>query len=365
MGSGIRNRGGVVTLKGVIERRKAGGGVLRYLRVRQAIVAKLPDDIPMDSPAFLAAYAAAREAHTPVKNDPGTLAHLIEVALRSDRVKGWSPSHRRAIRRDLDAIRAAYGKLPARGAQDRHIQADVDKAPNPRARMKAWRFLTDHGCRTGILTRDPAKGLTVERKATDGYPPWTEAEIAAFRARWPIGSVARAAMELLFWTGCRVSDAVLIGPQHVGRDGVLAFRQTKTKGFAFVPWTCAVPPFADAADRDQMHQALGALPGGHMTFLATAQGNTRSVAALSHLIRASAHEAGIERSAHGLRKARLTALAEGGATTHQIGAWGGHESLKEVEHYTRSASRRAAVMGTEQARNDGNASAPQWKNAKK
>lgn len=357
MGRGIRDRTGIVTLVGIIERPKAGGGVLRYLRRRGKPLVKLPDDIPMDSPDFLAAYAAAR-ADDPVRGEPGTLAHLVEVALRSDRVKGWSASHRSAMRRELDAIRAAYGKLPARGAQDRHMQADVDKAPNPRARMKAWRFLSDHGVRTGILTRDPAKALRVERRQTEGYPPWTEAEIARFRARWPIGSVARAAMELLFWTGCRVSDAVLIGPQHVGRDGVLAFRQTKTKGFAFVPWTCAVPPFADAADRDQMHAALAALPGQHLTFLATSQGNTRSDAALSHMIREAARAAEVERSAHGLRKSRLTTLAEGGATTHQIGAWGGHESLKEVEHYTRSASRRAAVMGTEHDQNVANAALP-------
>lgn len=42
----------------------------------------------------------------------------------------------------------------------------------------------------------------------------------------------------------------------------------------------------------------------------------------------------------------IAALAEAGASAHQIAAWTGHESLSEVEDYTRTAARRAAVMGT-------------------
>jgi integrase len=53
----------------------------------------------------------------------------------------------------------------------------------------------------------------------------------------------------------------------------------------------------------------------------------------------------VQKSAHGLRKALAIALADAGATTHQISAWTGHESLKEIEHYTRQSNRRRAVMG--------------------
>jgi integrase/recombinase XerD len=349
MGRGIRNRDGVVTLVGVIERSKAGGGALRYLRRKGKPLVKLPDDVPIDSPAFLAAYAAAR-ADDPVRPDasePGSIAHLVVTALRSDKVKGWSPVYRGKMRNHMDAIRASHGKLPARGAQERHIQADVDAAADSLARLKAWRFLTAHGRRIGILARDPTKDVDVERRQTDGFPPWARDEIASFRDRWPCGTVARAAMELLFWTGARISDVVLIGPGHVGRDGVLAFRQGKTGGWAYVPWTCALPPFADPVDLAHLRAALDAMPGGHMTFLATGRGQTRSHKALGHLIHDAARAAQVERSAHGLRKSRLTSLAERGATTQQIMSWGGHASMSEVEHYTRSAARRAAVIGTE------------------
>jgi integrase/recombinase XerD len=45
-------------------------------------------------------------------------------------------------------------------------------------------------------------------------------------------------------------------------------------------------------------------------------------------------------SAHGLRKACATALAEAGATAHEIAAVTGHQSLEEIERYTRAAERK-------------------------
>jgi integrase len=42
-------------------------------------------------------------------------------------------------------------------------------------------------------------------------------------------------------------------------------------------------------------------------------------------------------SAHGLRKAAARRLAEEGCSAHEIAAWTGHLTLKEVERYTRAA----------------------------
>jgi integrase/recombinase XerD len=53
-------------------------------------------------------------------------------------------------------------------------------------------------------------------------------------------------------------------------------------------------------------------------------------------------------SAHGLRKATLTQIAEGGGTPHELMAVGGHRSLEEVERYTRKANKRKlATSGME------------------
>lgn len=355
-------REGTVTLKYLLTVRKPGGKVFRYLRAPgQTKLIRLPD-FPMDDPAFLYAYAEAlASAGKPrVRAKTGTIAAMIESFLRSDQFARLSPSYRHKIRRECDEIAAQADDAQARHLRQDHIRDDLGPiAPHKsRDRLKAWRLICTYGVDTGLIRSDPSEGI--KRKAvpkSDGHPPWTDAEIDAYRARWPIGTVPRAAMELLHWSGARISDAVLIGPGMVGRDGVLAFRQAKTGDLAYVPWTCAVPPFASQAERQVMHDAIASLTG-HMTFLATAQGRSRSSKALGTLIIESAREAKVRKSAHGLRKTRAVKLAEGGATAHQISAWTGHQTLDEVEHYTRAQNRRAAVIGMEQERNSENPAVP-------
>jgi integrase len=50
-------------------------------------------------------------------------------------------------------------------------------------------------------------------------------------------------------------------------------------------------------------------------------------------------------SAHGVRKATSTALAEAGATPHEIMAITGHQTLEEVERYTKAASHNNPCPG--------------------
>lgn len=240
-------------------------------------------------------------------------------------------------------------------------EAAVARAVNG-VRKRTWRFLCSYGIRTGLLERNEAADVGMPRTGkTEGHPAWTVGEIEKFRARWPMGSATHAAFELLRFSGSRISDAVRLGPGMIAKDGVLSYRQIKTGGMAHVPWTCPLADFAVhlAHDRALMHDALKAL-AGQMTFL-DAKGKARSEKALGTMIREAALDAGFQKSAHGLRKSLATELAEGGATAHQIAAWTGHETLKEVDHYTKSADRRRAVRGTDRNENDGKQPGQGWK----
>ena len=344
-----------VTLRHVQTVRK-GERIYRYLRIPGQPRLRLPD-LPPDDPAFLRAYAdAMKAAPALLRAKVGTIQAVIEAYLRSDKHKLHSPGYRLIVQRHLDAIRAQAEDARMRDLLAEHIQADLRPLTpvQARDRMKAWRLLCAHALDLSIIAADPSEG--VRRPAPvrhQGHPAWTSDHIATFRAAWPIGSPQRALMELLHWTGARISDAVRIGPQHVGRDGVLSFVQAKTGEAAYVPWTCPLPAHAQAmaADRQMMHKALAGLPGAHLTFLATAQGRTRSHKAAGHLIAKAAEAAGFDRSAHGLRKSRAVALAEAGANPLQIAAWTGHRSLNEVAHYAEEADRRRHVLGTEQDQN--------------
>lgn len=361
-------RTGTVTLtniKTVLDRK---GRARHYLQVKGQKLIPLPD-APMDSPDFLAAWSAAMKRAKGVDPRPvtGSIALMCAAFLRSPAFRQHSTSYQGVLRRHVNAIREKLGKALARDLQPKHVTATMaDLTPSvARARLKAWRAMALHGLEIGVLTSDPTDG--VKRPAAtkgDGHPAWTREDVEAFRARWPIGMVQRAIFELLFYTGCRISDAVQIGPGMVNRDGVLAYRQQKTKVMAYVPWTCALPEYVDANDRDLMLAALAPLTG-HMTFLATRQGRPRSGKSIGNDLAAAARKAGVLKSAHGLRKARATVNAEGGATAHQIGAWTGHESLSEVEHYTRAVDRMRAVIGTERDGNVGIHSVPVGKHAEK
>lgn len=346
-----------MTLKGLMTVTR-GGKTYRYLRLKGKPLVALPD-LPIDSPEFLAAYAEARKASGDrIRAPSGTIRAMIEAYLHSDRFHGLGPSYRHVIRREADEIADQAEDARAADLRQAHIRADL-AALDPhkaRARLKAWRQICTWAAERQIIPTDPSAGIKrPDIPKSDGHPPWTEAEIARFRARWPIGTTARAAMELLHWTGARISDAVRIGPGMVDRDGVLTFRQEKTGDAAHVPWTCALPDHAAhlEPDRQMMQDALKRL-AGHMTFLATDQGRPRSHKSLGTLIITAAREAKVQKSAHGLRKTRAVALAEGGASELQIAAWTGHRSLSEVQHYTKAMARKLAVMGTKQNRNSAN-----------
>ena len=343
-------REGTVSLTNLMTVRKPSGKVHRYYRVKGQPLIPLPD-LPLDHPDFLAAYAKAKGSK-PVRrvmSPPGTIEAACELAMRSERYLAFGWSYQAIIARHLRAIMAQSEGSLLRDLLPEHIEDDLTPlaANVAGARLKAWRFMCQEAKRHRLRRDDPSAGVKAPRAKTLGHPAWEADEIERFRARWPIGTAPRAAMELLHWTGARISDAVNLGPGMVGKDGVLAYRQAKTASLAYVPWSCTVPPHASAVDRDLAREAV--LPfAGQMTFLATTHGRTRSVKALGTMVRDAARDAGVKKSAHGLRKSRARALAEGGATAHQIAAWTGHLTLAEVQHYTEQADRRRAVMGMDQ-----------------
>jgi integrase len=91
-------------------------------------------------------------------------------------------------------------------------------------------------------------------------------------------------------------------------------------------------------------EAIHAMPskGRQLTFLVTASGKPFSPAGFTNWFRDTCNEAGLHGfSAHGLRKASLTRFAEAGCSAHEIAAFGGHKTLSEIAHYTRSVKQAA------------------------
>ena len=351
----IRHRG--VTLKYVKTVTKPNGKRFVYYNQPSRPRIRLPD-LPHNHPEFLAAYVAAQQAAETapkrIRARTGSLAAAIEAYIASDAFLALRSTTRAGRRPILDTISENYGDATVGDLQSRHIQADIDRHSGHVAnnRLKVWRGLCRWAAEAGLIADNVA--LPVRRKPvprSDGHIPWSEDEIAQYRAHWPIGAMERLAFEIIYWTGVRAGDAVRLSAGMVDDEGWITFRQSKTGGEVSIPWNRELPEWADriAADMDILKQALDARTEKHLTFITTVYGTPRSVKSFSQWFSGAASSADLpaERSAHGLRKSRAIALAELGATVHQIAAWTGHESLSEVDRYSRKADRKRLLSRTE------------------
>lgn len=335
---------GKVSLPRVHRVRKAGR-VHKYHRVTRA---PLPAGIPEDHPDFVAAWSAEEaKGYVPrSRSATGTVAAGCEAFMASRAFRDLSDGYRPVIRRHVEAIRTIGEKAKLSDLRNRHVTADLDPlSPSvARSRLKAWRKLGEFWVARGMVQTDPS--VTVRARAlpkSDGFKEWTHDDLEKYRAHWPIGTPQRLAVELLQWTGARISDAVRLGPGMV-RGGILSFSQEKTGGEVFVPWTAR----AAGMERDRADLLALTSDARHMVYLVTIHGKARSRKAFGQWFSDSARAAGLTGlTAHGLRKYRMNRLAEHGASVLQMQAWVGHTTLSEIEHYTRRASRRTAFQGAE------------------
>lgn len=336
-----------------VHRVRKSGKVFKYHKITRA---PLPNDVPEDHPDFIVAWTA-EEAQKPkpkVRSPQGSIGYGVARYLRSDGYNDLSKEYAAKISRNVREIGQSYGAAMMIDLRTPHIQSDINKFKgNPRAdREKAWRSLCDFWLQEAWTTGNPSNGMVrAPRVRTRGHIPWSPAEITLFREKYPIGGVERLCMELLYWTAARTVDAVNLGPRKIQHDGLLVFTQSKTEAEAFVPWKCALKPWALVLEPDRQ-MLMECLPNGVFTFLETARGKPRSKKGLSNVISEAARKIGLEkRSAHGLRKSRLISLAEAGADVHAIMSWGGHKTLSEAQKYIEEANRRKVLIGTEQDQN--------------
>lgn len=293
--------------------------------------AKLPG-VP-GSAEFMGAYAEAvhgkREGGAGAeRTKPRSIADLIVVYYASAEYEAKRDSTKSAYRGILDRFRDAHGDKLVRTVEPKHLTSIFDSmAKTPAAAStlrKRLRRLFRLAVRLGWRDSNPVAETDAPKLRSAGFTPWSEADIAAYRKRWPTGSRERLALELLLCTGQRRSDIVGMGRQHV-RAGRIHVKQIKTGTLVAIKLHPSLKAEIDAAP-----------PG--MTFVMTKFGRPFTAAGFTAWFRERAEMAGlVGRTPHGLRKAAGRRLAEAGCSAKQIAAVLGHKSLAEVERYTRDA----------------------------
>ncbi|MFD1701585.1 tyrosine-type recombinase/integrase [Methylopila henanensis] len=164
-----------------------------------------------------------------------------------------------------------------------------------------------------------------------GYRTWTEADITAFRKKWPVGAPVRLAFEILLYTGLRRADAVRLGWCHIVDDDiVITTSQSRHSTELHIPIHA------------ELRAVLKGIPRDAETFVTTIAGEARTAKGFTSWICQAAHDAGLpsNSSPHGLRKAICRRLADADCDALTIMSITGHKNLAEVMPYIEARDRR-------------------------
>jgi integrase len=329
------------------------GKVRYYFRRRGCRPVPLPG-LPGSS-EFMAAYQAAL-AENPApppstKHVPrGSLAEVVTRYFGSVNFMNLSPSSQQLYRWALRPIVEAHGhrlvhELPKSAARNIVEAIGASRPGMANLTRAALSSVMAYAIATGVRPDNPFSGLARYRLGT--HHTWTDAEIAQFERRWPIGTRERLAFALLLYTGQRGGDVVKITRGDIA-DGRIRISQDKTRKGTTNELMIPIHP--------ALARALKAGPVVGMSHVIT-DARGRPLRGLTRLIARAAKAAGLPPHcvAHGLRKAALRRLAEHGSTTKEIAAMSGHRSLKEIERYTdRADQARLAQAAVERLPDDEN-----------
>ena len=285
---------------------------------------------------FDAEYRAAL-AGTPIRKSAQSCNSLAWLLTRYRETTAWSElsSATRRARENIFAhvIETAGNEPYARITQATILAGKDRRAATPhqaRNFLDTMRGLFRWAHNAKLIKVDPTAGIgNPKLKTGDGFIAWTEEHVAAYEARWPIGTRQRVWLDVLAYTGLRRGDVVRLGRQHV-RDGVATLK-TEKSGFT-IEVSLPILPVLQAT--------LDAGPCGDLAFICGERGEPLTKETFGNMFKAACKDAGVPGSAHGVRKIAATRAANAGATEAELMAIFGWTDAKMAAHYTRTADRK-------------------------
>jgi integrase len=313
------------------------GNVRRYFRKRGCKPVALPGT--PGSAEFMDAYRAALGEPSPrvARQGPGTVGALICDYVQSPAFANLKPSSQALYRMVLDRFGAMHGHRMVHDMPRDKVAAYVHAIGSDRPAManltrSVLRKLLAHAVRIGFRNDNPVS--EIDRYKSGTRHTWTEAELEAFERKWPLGTRERLVYALLLYTGQRGGDVVKMRRADVS-GGTIAVVQEKTGTELSIPI------------HHELAAAMRAGPSNGLNLVGDANGRPINRATLTSIMKRAAAVAGLpaECLPHGLRKAQMRRLAEGGASAKQIASISGHKTLREIERYTDAADQKRLSRG--------------------
>jgi integrase len=202
---------------------------------------------------------------------------------------------------------------------------------------------------------DPTIGLRSGKakasRESGGFVPWTDEDMAMYRAKWPLGTEARLMFDILHYTFLRLGDAHRFGPPHlrrIVRKMAVQIATEKSRGNT----TVTVPVHPEFAESLRAARAAGII-GAEVFTGKTVRGrvvpmNKKAWAAKlkKYAVLAGVNEP--KKSCHGVRKARAEVAAYAECTESQMMAMFGWTDPKMPAHYIAQANReKLGISGME------------------
>lgn len=297
------------------------------------------------SPEFKTAYQAAiagEPAPKPASSISGSLAWLVDRYQDSGAWARLSDATKAQRENIIKRMLKTGGAEPFEKITKKTVIAAMDRRKETpfaaRNFLETMRGLFRWALASDLVKTDPTADLKAARPKSDGFEIWTDDDIAKFQTRWPIGTRERVAFDLLLYTGLRRGDAVTLGRQHV-KNHVARLTTEKTAEPVFI----SIEP--------ELGATLTAGPCGDLTFICGANGRALAKESFGNWFGETCRAAGVNKSAHGLRKASATRDANNGWTESELEAKYGWRGGQMASKYTRAMNReRLAVQAATRAR---------------
>jgi len=324
----------------------SGGKTYFYFR-RKGILIRLPDD-PNSREFDVAYWSIMNGSHDAVvgqNRGNKTFGALITKYRASTKFQNLSDRSRKDYLKILDYIGEKLGDIRVAKFERPDAMAALEKnSHRPRSAnyvIQVLSILFEHAIDLGWRRDNPAKGITKYKKG-EGYKPWSEAAIEAYRNGTT--GFPRLIFELALGTGQRPSDLTKMRWSDI-RDGGIEINQGKTGSDLWIPLT----PTLDSHLREANKEGI---------FILSSNGQQCTYDQIEHAVRSARREAGtMEYTLHGLRYNAASELAEAGCSSAEIGAITGHKTLQMIEKYTRGArqkilARQAQARRAEHTKNE-------------
>jgi integrase len=312
------------------------GRAVWYVRVRHGPRIRLKAEY--GSSEFWAAYNAAIAGKLAPDARPraatGTLEWLWNRYRETSAWTDLSVATRRQRENIMLHVLRSAGAEPFARITKKHLVEGRDRRRDTPAQARnfldAMRGLFRWALQAEHVAIDPTAGVrNPARLKGGGFPVWTEADVAAYEARWPVGTRQRVWLDVLLYTGLRRGDAVVLGRQHL-KDSVATIRTEKSHGAVTV--TIPILPV--------LAHTLEAGPTGDLAFICGERGKPFTKESFGNEFREAAKAAGlVGKSCHGVRKIGATRAAENGATVAELEALFGWQGGGMAALYTRAADR--------------------------